>query len=257
MRIEEIEAVQAVDFSPHHHAFLNPYNGCPMGCPFCFWLDNPGWEGRIIVKKNYPELLKRYLETEWDGGLLYLGSVCDPFMELEKEYRLTKMCLNVLQEYEVPLLITTSAAGDVILEYMDLLRSMVKSPIVVVELSRIPLIEEMNRGGSHRGIEHANALVRAGLKTWATLSPVLPGVTSIKKVLSALDDTIPVYVDALRCEPGGIQQKKVMEWIRRDYPDQSDQYEQIVMQGDDGYFKELVEMYRGQKRVKTFPFEID
>lgn len=256
MIIEEITAAGAVDFSPHHHAFLNPYNGCPMNCPFCFWLSSPGWEGRILVKKNYPELLERYLEYEWDGGLLYLGSVCDPFMELEKEYRLTEKCLELLKRYEAPLMITTSAASDVILEYAELLKSMKQSPVIAAELSRIPLVEEMNRGGRHRGIERANALAAMGLKTWATLSPVLPGITDLGRVLAALKDTIPVYVDALRCEPGGIQQKRVMEWIRSDYPELTELYERIAMEGEDIYFQSLLDIYKNSERVKTFPFEI-
>lgn len=256
MRIKEITAVHAIDYSPHRHAFLNPYDGCLMNCPFCFWLSCPDWEDRILVKKNYPELLKQYLEKEWDGGLLYLGSVCDPFMELEKEYRLTGKCLELLKKYEVPLLITTSAASDVILEYAEFLSTMGKRLIIAVELSRIPLVEELNRGGKHLGIEHANALASMGITTWVTLSPVLPGITDPAQVLGALNDAIPVYMDALRCEAGGIQQRKVMDWIARDYPELSEQYERIVLRGDDSYFETLLKMYGKDARIKTFPFEV-
>lgn len=256
MIIEEIMVKHAIDFSPHHHAYLNPYNGCPMGCPSCFWLSREGWEGRIQVRKNIAVHLKEYLENSWDGSLLYLGSICDPFMALEKKYGVTGECLELLNEYQVPLLITTSAADDTVLNYLPVFESMKSRLTIVVELSRIPLIEEMNRGRCHKGIVNANLLMEADITTWTTLSPVLPGITDLGKVLKLLHPSIPVYVDRLVCEPGGIQQKKVMEWIQREYPDLAGQYEAIVMAGDDRYYKELLQKYWNNTRVRTFPFKI-
>lgn len=81
MKYEEVQAEKALELSPHHHAYINPYTGCSMGCPFCFWLSMEGWEGRIGVRKNLPELLRRELKDWPKDEFLYLGSICDPLMK--------------------------------------------------------------------------------------------------------------------------------------------------------------------------------
>ena len=257
MRTEEIQAERAIDLSPHNHAFLNPYNGCAMGCPFCFWLSDPAWENRMQVKQNIAELLEVYLREQWDGDYLYLGSVCDPFAKEEETCGLTGRCLELLKKYQVPLLITTSAASPVILSYTDLLKSMKGPVITVVELSRIPFVEEMNRGNVHPGIDRANRLREAGLTVWATLSPVLPGITDLEQVLAALDPRIPVYVDRLNMTADSVQGRRTLAWIERDYPQLYARYEGMICGQEWSYFEELLARCRGNERVKTFPFQLE
>ena len=64
MLIEKVKADSAIDWSPHHHAYVNPYNGCTAGCPFCFWLSRQGWEGRIQIRENITELLENELPSK-------------------------------------------------------------------------------------------------------------------------------------------------------------------------------------------------
>ena len=256
MKIEKVLAEKAIDWSPHKHAFVNPYNGCPIGCPFCFWLSQPGWEGRIQVKENIPALLERELRGWPKDTFLYFGSVCDPFMEVEREYGLSRKCLELIKKYEVPLLITTSATNDVIRQDIALLKSMRQRVVVVVELSRIKLVEELNRGGVHMGIYNANALSEQGLEVMTTLSPILPGITDLKVVLESLRKEIPVYVDSLQCEKDSIQQKKVMAWIRKAYPQFEAQYKKIVCDQDRSEYDALLMKYQDNKRVQTFPFKL-
>lgn len=256
MFLEEIMATKACDLSPHRHAFINPYNGCSMGCPFCYWLSQEGWENRIQVKMNIGELLEKELKTWPKDEFIYLGSVCDPFNEFEDQYRLSKCCLELIRKYEIPLVITTSAATPVILDYVEILHTMKQRVVIVVELARILFIDEMNRGGEHRGIVHANALCEAGLEVWATLAPILPEITDLGKVLSVLDSRIPVYVDSLNCDPNGIQGRRVMEWIRKEHEDLAWRYEEIIAKQDWSYFEQILKSNDGNGRIKTFPFQL-
>lgn len=256
MRVETVHADHAIDWSPHHHAFVNPYNGCPTGCPYCFWLSQPGWEGRIQVRENIPELLEQQLKSWPKDEYIYLGSICDPFMELDREYGLTRRCLELIRQCESPLLITTSAVNDVIFRDVDILTSMRQRVVIVVELSRIELMEDWNRGGRHIGIENANRLAEMGLEVWTTLAPILPQITELEAVLTALKPQIPVYIDSLQCKPDSIQARKTMDWICRDYPQNEEQYAKIVHQQDLSYFDEIRTKYKDNPRVMTFPYKL-
>lgn len=254
--IERVTCKEAFDWSPHHHAFINPYNGCTAGCPFCFWLSQKGWENRIQIRENIVSILDETLKT-WDSDeFIYLGSVCDPFMEIERENRLSKGCLEVIKKYNIPLLITTSATNDVIREYVDLLKSMPQRVIVVVELSRLGLLREFNAGGLHAGIENANYLRSQGLEVWATVAPVLPGVTDLDAILGALNSDIPVYVDSLQCAFGSIQAKKVMDWICEEHPGLEAEYDKIVNNQNTSYYDVLMDRYSTEPRLRRFPFDL-
>lgn len=256
MLYEEIMATESYNLSPHGHAFINPYHGCSMGCPFCYWLSQEGWENRIQVKRNIGELLEEELKGWPADEYIYLGSVCDPFNELEEQYRLTKRCLEIIGKYKVPLVITTSAVNPVILEYAELLQTMEQRVVLVVELARIRFVEAMNRGEGHLGIVHANQLCEAGLEVWSTLAPILPGIVDLGSVLKALDSRIPVYVDSLSCSLSELQGTRVMEWIRKDYPELADDYREMLERQDWSYFDKILEANQGNERVKTFPFQL-
>ena len=83
MKVREVSGTEPYELSPHGHAFINPYGGCTMGCPFCFWLSRDGWEKNMEIRLKTPELLEEALRTWPKGEWLYLGSICDPFNEWE------------------------------------------------------------------------------------------------------------------------------------------------------------------------------
>lgn len=255
-KIERTSVDSAIDWSPHHHAYINPYNGCTACCPYCFWLSQEGWEGRVQIRHNIAQQLEAVLPTWPKDEFIYLGSVCDPFMELEKTEHLSVECLKLIQKYEIPLLITTSALSDAIRGCVDILKSMKQRVILVVELSRVDPIEEFNLTGHHIGIENANYLYDNGLEVWATLAPILPHITDIDKILEALNPSIPLYVDSLQCTPGGIQARKVMDWIRSDYPAYKEEYARIVDGQDLRYFDGIIEKAAQNPRIRFFPYDL-
>lgn len=255
MRIEEIETKEAYDLSPHNHPFINPYNGCSMGCPFCYWLTKEGWENRIQIKINIAEILEKRLENWNTGEVIYMGSVGDPYNELEEQYGLSRKCLEVIQRKRIPLVITTSGVRETIFRDVDLLKKM--RVIVVVELARIPMMNQMEQGGVHTGIETANRLMAEGLNVYTTLAPLCPGAIELEPVLERLESSIPIYVDCLRCEPDGILANRIKEWIRKEHPELLPKYEDIIDYQNQKYFQECLDKYRTDSRIRTFPFELE
>ena len=88
---------------------LSPYRGCEHGCRYCYVRDYPqalpGEKGKVVdralwgtwavPKLNAPELLWNQ-RHRLHGQTVFLASATDPYQPLEREFRLTRACLEVL-----------------------------------------------------------------------------------------------------------------------------------------------------------------
>jgi DNA repair photolyase len=106
---------------------LNPYVGCGMGCAYCYVMKFPfaathllPWGAWVQPKMNAPEALRKARARLW-GRRLWLGSSTDPYQYIERRYRLTRQCLEVLLDYQLARL-TIHTRSHLILDDLDLLR---------------------------------------------------------------------------------------------------------------------------------------
>jgi len=89
---------------------LSPYRGCGHGCRYCYVRDYPQpvaggapgelhdpaqWGAWSAPKLNAPELLWAQ-RHRLHGQTVFLASATDPYQPLEREFRLTRGCLEVL-----------------------------------------------------------------------------------------------------------------------------------------------------------------
>ncbi len=81
---------------------LSPYRGCSHGCRYCYVREYPhalhrpeAWGSWVSPKVNAPELLWRQRHRLHEARV-FLASATDPYQPLEREYRLTRRCLEVL-----------------------------------------------------------------------------------------------------------------------------------------------------------------
>ena len=81
---------------------LSPYRGCGHGCRYCYVRDYPhpqhgpeAWGSWASPKLNAPELLWAQ-RHRLHGQTVFLASATDPYQPLEREFRLTRGCLEVL-----------------------------------------------------------------------------------------------------------------------------------------------------------------
>lgn len=93
------------------HGFtLNPYRGCSHGCRYCYVQDYPAadpstgkgalydrmdWGRWAAPKLNAPELLWAQ-RHRLHGQAIFMSSATDPYQPIEREFRLTRRCLEVL-----------------------------------------------------------------------------------------------------------------------------------------------------------------
>lgn len=81
---------------------LSPYRGCGHGCRYCYVREYPHalhgpeeWGAWSAPKTNAPELLWAQRHRLHNQSV-FLASATDPYQPLEREFRLTRACLEVL-----------------------------------------------------------------------------------------------------------------------------------------------------------------
>jgi DNA repair photolyase len=98
---------------------VNCYRGCIHGCTYCFarqyheyigYGAGTDFETKIIVKPNAPYLLREELKkTRQQIHHLDFSFATDPYLPLEASYQLTRKCLEVCRDFQMPVGIITKS----------------------------------------------------------------------------------------------------------------------------------------------------
>ncbi len=195
--IEEIQAKSILNptggFLASYTHSLNAYQGCAFGknsCPYCYVRAMPvqrfsgkPWGEWVKAKINAPELLKRDLEAARRKGTfgslrIFMSTATDPYQGAEARLKLTRRILDAFAE-----------SGD-----FGFLVVQTRSPLIERDIAALQRLGsriavsftiETNREEVRRQITPASPsierrlatlerLTRAGLRTQAAISPVLP-----------------------------------------------------------------------------------
>jgi DNA repair photolyase len=170
---------------------INAYRGCEHGCIYCFarpthaYLDlSPGldFESRLTAKPDAPALLRRELARRgYVVQPIAMGTNTDPYQPIEREWRITRACIEVLAECRHPLMITTKS--DRVLRDLDLLAPMAAEGLVAVGISvttldpRVARTLEPRAPHPKRRLEAIRRLSAAGVFVNACISPIIPAIT--------------------------------------------------------------------------------
>jgi len=172
---------------------INPYVGCAHGCVYCYAVfmkrftgHKEEWGTFVDIKVNAPDVLTRQLRRAKPGNISF-GTVTDAYQPLEREYGVTRACLEALLDHPHPISILTKSA--LVLRDLDLIK---KLKDVEVAFTITTLDEEVRRrfepGASPIAarLEALRAFSEAGIPTWAFCGPLLPGITDDETSLDAL-----------------------------------------------------------------------
>ncbi|MEB2312753.1 MAG: radical SAM protein [Sorangiineae bacterium] len=205
--VREIVVDQVLVSEGRDHYYVNPYVGCMIGCEFCYvakradfsreleGLPAMAWGAWVDVKINAPEVLAREV-TQNPPGLVRLSPiVTDPYQPLEKTYRITRRCLEVLLPAGFAPVILTRGAR--VVEDVPLLARFERAAVGF----SIPTDDDAVRRAIEPGAdpieERIAALERcraAGLRTFAVIQPILP------MNVEHLIDRVAPWVDAVRID---------------------------------------------------------
>ncbi|WP_448501497.1 PA0069 family radical SAM protein [Sphingomonas sp.] len=170
---------------------VNPYRGCEHGCIYCFARPShayhdlsPGidFETRLFAKPSAPGLLRAELSRPgYTPRPIAFGTNTDPYQPIEREWGITRGCIEILAECRHPLTITTKS--DRVTRDIDLLAPMAAEGLAAVMLSvtsldpRIAMTLEPRAPHPEKRLAAVAALTAAGIPTFVSISPVIPAIT--------------------------------------------------------------------------------
>lgn len=170
---------------------VNPYRGCEHGCIYCYARPTHEYAGmsagldfesKILVKEEAPQLLEQALmKKSWVPETIVMSGVTDCYQPLEREYKLTRGCLEVLNKFKNPGAIITK--NYLVTRDIDILREMAAYNGMVVTISITTLDTELvatleprtSRPAARlRAIEE---LANAGIPVGVNVAPMILGLT--------------------------------------------------------------------------------
>ena len=173
---------------------MNIYRGCTHGCIYCdsrstCYQMKHAFED-VEVKINAPMLLEQALRRKKKKCMISTGAMSDPYLHLEKNLRLTRRCLELIDEYGYGLSIQTKS--DMILRDLDLLKRINRKIKCVVQMTLTTYEEDLCRilepqvCTTKRRIEVLNIMKEEGIPTIVWMTPILPFINDTKENIQHL-----------------------------------------------------------------------
>ncbi len=180
---------------------INPFRGCSHGCSYCYarpyheylgFSSGLDFETKIMVKRDAPQLFRDFLKRKsWKCEVIAMSGVTDCYQPAEKEFEVTKGCLEVALEARQPIGIITKNA--LVLRDLELLREMARHRLVCVNLSITSLDQKLTRLMEPRTSSPAarlgaiEQLTAAGIPVNVMVAPIIPGLndTEVPNILEA------------------------------------------------------------------------
>ncbi len=200
--LEDVKSVITRNDSPDipFDLSINPYRGCEHGCCYCYarpthsYLNlSPGldFETRIIAKRNLAEVLRRELGARrYRPSLLNIGSATDGYQPVERDLRLTRAAIEVLQEACHPFSVVTKGSG--VERDLDLIAPMAARGLAAVYVTittldaRLARCMEPRAAAPQRRLRTITTLARAGVPVGVSVAPQIPFLnTDMEQVLEA------------------------------------------------------------------------
>ncbi len=231
------ESIIAYNESPDigFSASINPYRGCEHGCIYCYarpfheylgFSAGLDFETKILVKENAPELLRRELMSpQWKPQTIALSGVTDPYQPVERRWKLTRRCLEVLAEFRNPVSLVTK--NYLVTRDIDLLAELARYQAAVVFVSVTTLDEELARvmeprtampAARLRAVRELNA---AGIPAGVFIAPVIPGLTDheLPALVRAAKEAGAQFAGMVPVRLPGAVAELFIGWLERHFPE--------------------------------------
>jgi DNA repair photolyase len=214
---------------------INPYRGCEHGCVYCFARPthaymglSPGldFESKLFAKPDAAKLLERELaKRNYQPRTIAIGTNTDPYQPIERNWRIMREILEVLEAHNHPVGIVTKSA--LVTRDIDILARMAEKGLAKVALSVTTLDRRLARTMEPRAatppkrLEAIRLLSEAGIPASVMVAPLVPGLNDqeMERILESAEAAgareagfvilrLPLEVNPI-----------FKDWLLRHYPD--------------------------------------
>ena len=225
---------------------INPYKGCEHGCIYCYarpshaWMGlSPGldFESRIFFKPEGARLLEQELVArKYVCKRIHIGGNTDPYQPVEREQKITRGLLEVLQRFNQPFSIITKS--NLITRDIDILGPMGREKLASAFVSITTLDRDLARTMEPRAatparrLDAIRKLADAGVPVGVGFAPVIPGLNdheleSVLEAAATAGATTAMYV-TLRLP---LEIKDLFrEWLAEARPDRAARVMSLIRQ---------------------------
>jgi len=148
------------------------------------------WGDFVDVKINAPDLLIKEIKKK-KKGIVWVSGVCDPYQPLEKKYKLSRKCIDILVQNNWPVVVQTRS--PFVLRDMDIFK---KSKMIEVGLSittandEIRKVFEPHAPSIMERLRTIKSLHQNGIKTYVMIAPILPEAENLIRMIAGKVDYI-------------------------------------------------------------------
>ena len=192
---------------------MNIYRGCTHGCIYCDSRSKCyGFTHEfedIEVKINAPQLLEKALKSKRKKCMIGTGAMCDSYLHIEENLKLTRKCLELIDQYEYGVAVQTKSTR--VLRDMDLLKSINDKTRAVVQMTMTTYDEtlckilEPNVSTTKERFETLLQFKEAGIPTVVWLTPILPLINDTEEnIRGILEYCVEAGVKGIICFGMGV-----------------------------------------------------
>ena len=185
---------------------MNIYRGCTHGCIYCdsrsSCYHTPVPFENIEVKENTLELLEIALKSKRNKCMIGTGSMCDPYMPLEKSLCYMQKSLELIEKYGFGVTVITKS--DLILRDLDTIERINKKTKAVVQITLTTYDDELckiiepNVCVTSKRVEVLKECYKRNIPTVVWFSPFLPYINdNFENLCGLLDYCISTSVKGI------------------------------------------------------------
>lgn len=261
---------------------INPYSGCSFNCLFCYIRGSKygeHMEEKLSIKSNAVELLDKQLKSRAaknQYGFIVLSSATDPYLQFEKEEKLTRQILEVILNYKFPVHVITRS--NLVTRDFDLLHEINKNAILPIELAEktdqkvfitfsfstiedaVAKIFEPGATPPSLRLETLKLAAKENFLTGVSMMPMLPYISdtteSLNNMFSAFKTAGANYVmpASITLFGKGPSDSKTLVFraIEKHYPELSEKYKKLFLSSHElpayynkAFYKKMLELSKG------------
>ena len=179
---------------------INPYRGCEFACKYCYArytheymeIDGGEFERKIFVKQDAAALLARDVSQKYSyeskasgytqAEHIAIGTATDPYQPAEREYGVTRACLEELAKRD-GLSISIITKSNQVVRDIDILKVIASKSALSINITITTLKPRLARLLEPRAprpdlrLHAVKELREAGLHVGVSASPLIPGIT--------------------------------------------------------------------------------